>query len=145
MIDSAAAGKSSTVIVADKTGDGFNLEFAGPETMLPDRFNGNLIHTNHYLSREINDHEDPLFFNSRTRMARAMNRVSAAEEPTVVAMKDILSDRTDNPFPIFRKYLPDEELQAVGTVATIVMDLAAGEMHVRKGNDLENGFKVYKA
>ena len=145
MIDSAAAGKSRNGIVADKTGDCFDREFAGPETMLPDRFNGNLIHTNHYLSREINGHDDPLFFNSRTRMARAMNRVSAAEEPTASAMIDILSDRTDNPFPIFREYLPDEEFGAVGTVATIVMDLAAGEMHVRKGSDPETGFKVYQA
>ena len=49
-------------------------------------------------------------------------------------MKKILSDRSDRAFPIWRAYEPDTNLQEVGTVATIIMNLKAQKLHIRKGN-----------
>ena len=49
-------------------------------------------------------------------------------------MKKILSDRSDRAYPIWRTYEPDTNLQEVGTVATIIMDLKAQKLHIRKGN-----------
>ncbi len=145
VIDRAPTGKSSNVIVADRTGACFDREFAGEETLTPDTFNGNLIHTNHYLGKAINDDDDPLFENSRTRMSTATQKVAATTDHTIEAMADILSDRSGGAFPIYRPYVPDESVKDVGTVATIIMDLSAQEMHVRKGNGADNPFTVYTA
>lgn len=145
VIDGAAWGKSSNVMVADKSGHCFDREFAGNETLTPGEFNGNLIHTNHYLGKEINAPDNPLFYNSHARMNRALERVSQTTAHTADAMQDILSDRAHELFPIYRPYLPDDSVQEVGTVATIVMDLGAGDMHVRKGSDPANGFTTYRA
>jgi hypothetical protein len=49
-------------------------------------------------------------------------------------MKKILSDRSDSTYPIWRTYKPDTNLQEVGTVATIIMDLKEQKLHIRKGN-----------
>jgi isopenicillin-N N-acyltransferase like protein len=143
MIHGAALGTSSNVMVADKSGHCFDLEFAGAETLSPDYGDGNLVHTNHYLGEAINAADDPLFFNSHARMRRASERVVQAPEHTATIMCDILSDRSHNTFPIYRPYVPDDSVQDVGTVATIVMDLGVGEMHVRKGAELDNGFTTY--
>ncbi len=143
-IDSAAAGKSSNVVVADKSGACFEREFAGAETFLPAPHGDTVhVHTNHYCGREINAPGDPEFYNSRTRMKRAQARIDAASDHSVESMQGILSDRSDNPYPIFRPYLPDEELVAVGTVATMVMDLKAGDFHIRRGADAHAPFVIY--
>ena len=140
VINQDATGKSSNIIVADSSGHCFDTEFAGSETLLPSPIEGNFIHTNHYLGKEINAPDDPLFFNSRTRMETAVRRVSSTDDHSVASMTDILSDRSDEQFPIFRSYVPDDALQHVGTVATIVMDLSAQELHIRKGNEPDSPF-----
>jgi isopenicillin-N N-acyltransferase-like protein len=143
VISRAPTGKSSNIIVADDSGHCFDLEFAGGETLSPDMVNGCYAHTNHYLGKEINGHEDPLFCNSRARMSTATDHVEQIDAYSVDTMIDILSDRSHDQFPIFRPYVPDDVLQDVGTVATIVMDLSAREFHIRRGNDPENTFTKY--
>lgn len=143
VIDRAPAGKSSNVIVADGSGNSFDTEFAGGETLNPESLGGNFIHTNHYLGREINAPDDPLFFNSRARLNTARERVSQSMEYTAAGMVEILSDRSHGQFPILRAYVPDDMLQDIGTVATIVMDLSARELHIRKGNDPDNRFTKF--
>jgi len=144
VIDSAPDGKSSNVMIADRSGTCFDREFAGDETFLPDAFDGHHIHTNHYLGKPINASNDPLFDNSRARMATAREGVSAIAAHTVDSMKILLSDRSHDTFPIFRPYLPDEALEEVGTVATIVMDVKKGALHIRKGCDPAREFSTYR-
>ncbi len=140
VIGTAPLGKSSNIIVADGSGAGFIREFAGAETLTPADYDGSLVHTNHYLGRVINAPDDPLYENSRTRMATAVARVTATEDQTVESMIDILSDRSAGEFPIYRPYKPDDTVKIVGTVATIVMGLEEREMHVRKGNEANSPF-----
>lgn len=143
VIDSAPDGKSSNVMVADRSGSCFDREFAGEETFQPETFGDHHIHTNHYLGREINDPDDPLFSSSRARMATACERVTAATALTVDTMKDILSDRSDTGFPIFRPYIPDDLLEELGTVATIIMDVTGGVFLIRKGSNADARFTSF--
>lgn len=143
VIERAPMGKSSNVMVADRTGSCFDREFAGAETFRPEPQGGNLVHTNHYLGKEINAPDDPLFFNSRARLGRAAERLSQTTDPSAQSMMGILSDRSHDEFPIYRPYAPDDILQNLGTVATIVMDLTAAEMHIRKGNGVDTPFTTY--
>ena len=129
--------------MADSSGNCFDTEFAGGETLEPGSFDGIFIHTNHYLGREINAPDDPFFFSSRARMKTATERVSQLTEFTAANMIEILSDRSNGEFPIYRPYVPDEIRKHVGTVATIIMDLSARELHIRKGNDPDNAFTVF--
>jgi len=142
MIERAPHGKSSNVMVADRTGNCFDREFAGNETLTPKAIGGNLIHTNHYLGEEINSPDDPLFFNSHARLNRATEQVSQTTKHTAHGMMDILSDRFDE-FPIYRPYVADDILQNLGTVATMVIDFGAQKLHIRKGNEPEAKFKAY--
>lgn len=143
IIERSPKGKSSNIIVADKSGNCFDMEFAGDETFLPISLNGAYAHTNHYLGKEINASDDPLFLNSRTRMNKVVERISQTTEHTAEAIKDILSDQSDDLFPIYRRYIPDDVLLEVGTVATIIMDLTRSEFHIRKGNDPASDFKTF--
>jgi hypothetical protein len=76
-------------------------------------------------------------------MNTATDHIERINAYSVETMVDVLSDRSHAQFPIFRPYIPDDVLQNVGTVATIVMDLSVQEFHIRKGNVLRNTFSKY--
>lgn len=143
VIERAPSGKSSNVIVADRSGHCFDLEFAGGQTLGLEPLNGNHIHTNHYLGKQINGADDPLFLDSQTRLKTAMDRASAMPDDAADTMMEILSDRTHGLFPIYRPYVPHDLLRDVGTVATIVMDLPARHFHIRKGNHSDAPFTAF--
>ena len=143
IIDSAPYGKSSNVIVADKTGNCFVREFAGKETYLVEAFDGNYIHTNHYLGKPINGIDDPLFASSHARLNTVCKRTAAISQ-SVESMKDILSDRSHKTFPVYRPYMPDPILGEVGTVATIIMNLEDLNLHIRKGSKSRAIFNEYR-
>ena len=92
-----------------------------------------MVHTNHYLVRSINP-DDGDFCNSYARFRTANDKASTTRKFTIDKMKKILSDRSDSTYPIWRTYKPDTNLQEVGTVATIIMDLKEQKLHIRKGN-----------
>jgi hypothetical protein len=88
---------------------------------------------NHFLAQPINPDEGH-YCNSYARFRVANEKASALNKFTIDEMKTILTDRSDREFPIWRRYQPDDDLQEVGTVATIIMDLKAHQLHIRKGN-----------
>ena len=140
IIHTAGLGKSSNIIVADAAGDSFDTEFAGDETLSPAKFGDNLVHTNHYLSKPINDLNHPQFFNSQARLNTAITLLDDTDQQTPRAMQQILSDRSHPQYPVYRPYALDDKQQEIGTVATIVMDLPKRQLHIRKGNDENKHF-----
>jgi len=143
IIASGAAGKASNVIVADATGDCFDLEFSDETTYMAPSFTNNFIHTNHYLGKNINDLSDPFFANSQARLTTAKNHIAQRHSSDIEGMKAVISDRTNTTHPIYRPYIEDENLKNVGTVASFVMDLKTQTMHIRKGNADGREFHCY--
>ena len=144
-ITAVGHGKASSVLVADSTGAHFNVEFAGPDTIVLADTGQIPLHTNHYLHRSINKPENPDFASSyaREKMARQqLGAQSALDKSSLIA---ILSDRTNPEYPILRDYRADLKYQQLGTVCTIIMDLATREMHVRKGPHPASNFVSYYA
>ena len=142
-IANASTGKASNVIVADATGQCFDLEFADDDTFLPKPISENFIHTNHYLGKDLNDLTDPFFDNSKNRLAAATHNIAASKNLNVETMKTVLSDRSNPTHPIFRPYIKDKNLKNVGTVASFVMDLKNRQLHLRKGNADGREFHCY--
>ncbi len=145
MIANNNTGKASNVIVASDTGQCFDTEFAGNEAFTLTPEGEALIHTNHYLGKVINAPEDPLFNSSYARFAKAENGVNSMRDASISSMLEILSDRTNAEYPIFRPYIPDVSVKELGTVFTVAMDLANRNLHVRKGADAHAPFKIYSA
>ena len=92
-----------------------------------------MVHTNHYLVRSINP-DDGDFNNSYARFSFANDKASTTRKFTIAKLTKSLSNRSDRAYPIWRTYEPDTNLQEVGAVATIIMDLKAQKLHIRKGN-----------
>jgi isopenicillin-N N-acyltransferase-like protein len=136
-------GKASNILVGDSSGHCFSLEFAGDESFTIAPENNFIIHTNHYLGRDINP-ERGNFCSSYARMRTATEKASAVTEQSIEAMKSILLDRSNKALPINRRYIPDDDLEEMGTVCTIIMDLPHQAIHLKKGHTSETDFVVYK-
>ncbi|MCP4471965.1 MAG: hypothetical protein GY815_15015 [Gammaproteobacteria bacterium] len=139
-----SSGKASNIIVADGGGNGFDMEFCGDQSYRLEPVADTLIHTNHYLGDEINSTSDPAFFGSYTLFDKATEILSRAKEQNLETMFNMLSDDSNQAFPIYRNYVADESVQELGTVGTVVMQLAQQRMHVRKGKGDDAHFYEYR-
>jgi isopenicillin-N N-acyltransferase-like protein len=141
-VKASGQGKASNILVGDSSGHCFSLEFAGDESFTITPENKVLIHTNHYLGRDINP-ERGTFCSSYARLRTAAEKASAITAQSVEAMKSILLDRSNKVLPINRRYAPDDDLEEMGTVCTIIMDLPNQLIHLKKGHTSETDFVVY--
>ena len=138
------SGKASNIIVADASGNGFDMEFCGENSYRLAPESDYLLHTNHYLGHPINSEQDPDFSSSYARFNKATQILADNNERSVEVMCDLLSDESDRSLPIYREYMPDESVHELGTICTIVMELAQQKMLIRKGKGPGATFCEYR-
>jgi isopenicillin-N N-acyltransferase-like protein len=134
VIARAGLGKSSHYLIADATGQALSYEFAGGRSGAVEPVAGVYAHTNHCLAAN----RDPAGYvvpTSPERLAAARHHASQRQGSGVEAMKRILDFDDGTPAAIRVRYRPEPLLGGdnVGSCATLVMDLPARQMHVRKG------------
>jgi len=139
-----SAGKASNIMVADAGGNGFDMEFCAENSYRIEPASDYLLHTNHYLDEVVNSAQDPDFFSSYARFNKATQILSDNKERSVSAMCDLLSDESDGCLAIYREYLPDDSVHELGTICTIVMELAQQKMRIRKGKGPDATFIEYR-
>lgn len=139
-----AEGKASNILVADADGNGFDMEFCDQVSYRLEANPDYLLHTNHYLGKPINSVHDPDFASSYARFNKAAQILAGHPERSVETMSRLLSDDSNRLLPIYREYLPDELVHEVGTIATIVMEIAQQKMFVRKGKGPDARFFEYQ-
>jgi isopenicillin-N N-acyltransferase-like protein len=139
-----SSGKASNIMVADASGNSFDIEFCGEDSyrLTPD--SDYLLHTNHYLGEPINPEQDPDFASSYARFNKAAQILSGVKGQSTIAMRELLSDESDSTLPIYREYIPDESVHELGTICTIIMELAQQKIHVRKGKGAGTKFFEYR-
>ncbi|MBN1991415.1 MAG: peptidase C45 [Anaerolineae bacterium] len=142
-IKAAGPGKASNILMGDNQGHGFSIEFAGDEIFTLTPKHEVLLHTNHYLGRNINP-EQSVFCSSYARLRAAVAKTGGIKQQAIADLKSILLDRSNPALPINRPYLPDDELEEVGTVCTIIMDLPNRSIHLKKGHTPGTDFVVYR-
>ncbi len=133
VVERAGLGKAGNILIGDAEGTCRDIEFAGDEIFVLEPEGNVMVHTNHCLGRRVHDEAD--FPSSYSRYEVADRETVALESFTVADMRNILSDRSNTELPIYRPYVPDEELGAMGTVCTVIMELAERRFYLRRGND----------
>jgi isopenicillin-N N-acyltransferase-like protein len=135
---------SSNVLMADRSGDCASLELSPRGVRVVRSESGPLCHTNHFLHAEAAAWDAKLAanFSSEPRLARARTIAAAKTKQGIEDLKRLLSDETEGPVSICRK--PDRSLPAEAqthTVASIVMELGRGVMHVAPGEPAHTAYE----
>lgn len=128
-----AFGGSSNIVCADRAGEAASLEFSprGMKVLRADQ--GTLCHTNHFLHTEAAgwQAEQAPNLSSEPRLRRARELAATRPKHGIDDLQRLLRDESDGLLSICRK--PDRALPPeaqIETVASVVMELARGVMHV---------------
>lgn len=133
-IKRAGTGRSANILVADHSGERFDMEFAATEQFEVTDPGDVIAHTNHYMDPDM--FSSPLTLeNSTLRLNRAYTLAAELKGRDRRTMASMLSDTESPGNAICQTYRERAPLGQMGTVCTLTMDLAAQNMEIRLGND----------
>ncbi|MGI9273647.1 MAG: C45 family autoproteolytic acyltransferase/hydrolase [Endozoicomonas sp.] len=134
-------GKASHILVGSVEHQAFAVELAPEKPYFQTLDQPYYLHTNHYLEP---GQAVPLASSvcTETRFARMSNMAQQIVELNLHGMMYILSS-TEPPFPILRPYEEHELTGRAGTLATILMDLPGGALHLREGFDAQSSYEHF--
>jgi isopenicillin-N N-acyltransferase like protein len=126
-------GSSSNILCADRGGESASLEIAPRGVRVVRGDGATLCHTNHFLHPEAAGWQAALLSSISTvpRLARAREHAAARPKHDIADLQRLLRDESAGLLSICRR--PDPSLQAeeqIETVASVIMELARGVMHV---------------
>jgi isopenicillin-N N-acyltransferase-like protein len=127
-----SVGKASHVLVGDAGGDCLGIEFAGTRSYQLQPEAGILLHTNHYLADPaLNTVE--AFPTTRERLEQSREWVCS--DASTSGLQALLRDQSRGTESVCRPYSPSQTpgFGNVGSVFTVLMDLAAGSMQILRG------------
>ena len=127
-------------LLAERSGLLCNVEVSGTKSAIQWAENSCLVHANHALDPRLARLEAGDLLNSHIRQARLAELchlgVGGHTPATVMAM---LRDHANYPKSVC-KHLDSRLNPAVRTVASVVINLTAGELHVAAGNPCEGAY-----
>jgi isopenicillin-N N-acyltransferase-like protein len=145
-IAAAGTGRSGNLLIGDADGGALSIEFRNAANHELPADKEVYLHTNHYRYRGCdlvtgtpNQRE-----NTRRRLARAEALVEASQDHSTEEMLELLSDCTDHEHPIYAPYREYEGIGTIGTVCTLMMDLPAKKLCLRRGNGSADVFVDYQ-
>ena len=134
-------------LIAGRSGELYNVEVSARRFATIYGMDGYLAHTNHYLTQRMKQFEDKTedLISSRVRANRALRLLRTTEKHSVETLKTILKDHINYPNSICSHTEPeDNPLDRQKTIASLIMDLTASEMHVCWGNPCTGAYHTYR-
>jgi isopenicillin-N N-acyltransferase-like protein len=136
LLEGCPRGGTSHFLIADAAGNlkGFELTPRELAELAPE--NGAVIHTNHYCDAALapKDVGRLLMVDTTARFDRAVNLVAGRDQWDIQSLSELFSDHDNHPASICRHVNPsDPDFLHMMTVASFIMDLAAGKMLVTHG------------
>ncbi|MBI2802319.1 MAG: hypothetical protein HYX63_18895 [Gammaproteobacteria bacterium] len=134
VIARAGYGKASHFLIADDRGEVLSIEFEGTGSALVEPVDGIYAHTNHCIAatRGAKRYVIPT---SAERLVAAHKLASRQRRGGVRELQRILDFDDGTPAAVRVRYRPEPLLggSKIGSCATIIMDLPARTMHLKKG------------
>ena len=144
LLERSGRGKASHLLVGSADGRGLSMEFFGDDRYALEPEDGLLLHTNHCLGLGPAGRVEGLA-NSCARYDGVAAAAQASATRDLAAARNILSSTEGGENALLRAYREQDVLGSyrVGSCATILMELGAGIMHVRRGPEPTRPFSTY--
>ena len=131
-------------LIANADGDIYDVEVSGGDYAVIPAARDWLAHTNHAIDPTMQALEWGDLLNSGMRLRRVEKLLDRGNgRHTVESLFDILSDHSNYPKSVCKHADPVVNPD-VQTIASVVVDLTAGELHVRDGNPCETATTTVK-
>ena len=133
-------------VIADKSGELYALETSANHFATIYGMDGRVVHTNNYLTKRMKpfEHNSHELIGSRVRVNRATRLLRKDAPHSIESFKRILSDHVNHPYSICSHAVhPESPIDRQKTIASLIMDLTALEMHVCWGSPCEGTYHTY--
>lgn len=133
-------------ILAHESGELYSVEVSARRFAILYGEDGYMVHTNHYLSLNMQEIErDPEdLVASRIRYFRARRLLKRVEAHTIKSLQTIQRDHVNHSNSICNHSIDAADaLDREKTVNAMVIDLTVREMHIAWGNPCENPYHTY--
>jgi isopenicillin-N N-acyltransferase like protein len=146
LLEDAGRGKASHLLVADGGGHAVSMEYFGDSRYALAPVDGVLLHTNHCLGLGAAGRTAELA-NSCARHDQLKAALDADPRRDLARAREMLSSDAGGDDALLRAYRAQSVLgnRRVGTCATVLMELAAGRLHLRRGPSAGAPFASYMA
>ena len=137
---------SGNYLLAHAGGEALDLEATPSDVGFLYPQDGLLVHTNHFITPRLQAGDVGIVASDHTllRYGRATRLLHAQQLGyiTVETLKDIFRDHFNHPKSICRHPDPGQpEIERNATLASVILDLTAGEMYVTAGEPCENEYQ----
>jgi isopenicillin-N N-acyltransferase-like protein len=140
----ALRADAGNYLLAHASGQAVDLEATPSDVGVLHPESGLLAHTNHFLTPHLQEGDRGVIESKSTslRYSRALNLLrSRVGAITVETLKEVLRDHFHRPNSICRHPDPIQpEIERIATLASVIMDLTAGEMHVASGEPCQGEY-----
>ncbi len=144
LISHRAAGYNHLLV--HESGEMYSVEVSARRFDILHGTDGYIVHTNHYLSPTMKEIEkDPEeLISSRVRYFRANRLLRENSAHTIKTMQAIQKDHVNLPNSICNHNIAGiDPMDRESTIASLVIDLTAREMHIAWGNPCQNAYHTY--
>lgn len=144
LINHRAAGYNHLLV--HESGEMYSIEVSARKFEILYAHDGYMVHTNHYLDPQMKKVEkDPEeLLSSRVRYFRASRLLRQNDKHTIKSLQAIQKDHVNIPNSICNHNIEGlDPLDREKTIAAMVIDLTAAEMHIAWGNPCENSYHTY--
>jgi len=133
-------------LLAHESGELYSVEVSARRFAILYGEDGQIVHTNHYLDREMQaiENEPEELISTRLRYFRAWRLLRQTQKHTIKTLQSVQRDHVNHPSSICNHCDCDQDpLDREKTINAIIMDLTAGAMHIAWGNPCESHYHTY--
>jgi len=144
LVPKRAAGYNH--LIAHESGELYSLEVSARRFELLYGEDGYLVHTNHYLTPEMQkiENEPDELIGTRIRYFRALRLLKETPLHTLKSLQAIQKDHVNYPDSICNHRTEGAPLTREKTISALLMDLTNRQMHISWGNPCESAYWTFQ-
>jgi isopenicillin-N N-acyltransferase-like protein len=144
LVSKRAAGYNHLIV--HESGELYSVEVSAKRFAILYGENGQIVHTNHFLDKDmraIESDSDELIA-TRVRYFRALRLLNATEQHTIKTLQQIQKDHINYPDSICNHAEDGDPLDREKTITALTIDLTSRQIHAAWGNPCTSSFCTFQ-
>ena len=144
LVSKRAAGYNHLIV--HESGELYSVEVSAKRFAILYGENGQIVHTNHFLAKDMRaiESDSEELIATRVRYFRALRLLNATEQHTIKTLQQIQKDHINYPDSICNHAEDGDPLDREKTITALTIDLTSRQIHAAWGNPCTSSFCTFQ-